>query len=72
MNEVGVQAASLKQRRGKRISGWVKFGVEIGPLFLFFFWRMHIRSFSLMARLSSYHRRFWAARTPASSPQPSS
>ena len=51
MNEVGVQAASLKQRRGKRISGWVKFGVEIGPLFLFFLANAYPKFFAYGAAL---------------------
>ncbi len=46
MNEVGVQAASLK-----RISGWVKFGVEIGPLFLFFLANAYPKFFAYGAAL---------------------
>jgi intracellular septation protein len=36
MNEMQVQAVGPKQKRGKRVSPWVKFGVEMGPLILFF------------------------------------
>jgi intracellular septation protein len=37
MNDMQAQAATPKQRRGKRGSPWFKFGVEMGPLILFFF-----------------------------------
>jgi len=36
MNEMQVQAAVPKQNREKRGSPWLKFGVEMGPLILFF------------------------------------
>jgi intracellular septation protein len=37
MNEIKLHAAVAEQRRGKRGSPWLKFGVEMGPLILFFF-----------------------------------
>jgi intracellular septation protein len=37
MNDMQARAAAPKQRRGKRESPWLKFGVEMGPLILFFF-----------------------------------
>jgi intracellular septation protein len=37
MNEMQVGAIVPKAKRGKRASPWLKFGVEIGPLILFFF-----------------------------------
>jgi intracellular septation protein len=37
MNDMQAQAAAPKQRRGKRGSPWLKFGVEMGPLILFIF-----------------------------------
>jgi intracellular septation protein len=36
MNEIKVQAAAPEQKRGRRRSPWLKFGVEMGPLILFF------------------------------------
>lgn len=36
MNETQVQSAGPKQKRDKRGSPWLKFGVEMGPLILFF------------------------------------
>jgi len=36
MNELKVKAAGSKQKRGERVSPWLKFGIEIGPLILFF------------------------------------
>jgi intracellular septation protein len=37
MNEIKVHAAMAEQKRGKRPSPWLKFGIEMGPLILFFF-----------------------------------
>ena len=37
MNELQTGAAVPKANRGKRPSPWLKFGVEMGPLILFFF-----------------------------------
>lgn len=37
MNEMQVPSAVPKQKRDKRGSPWLKFGVEMGPLILFFF-----------------------------------
>jgi intracellular septation protein len=37
MNEMQAGAAGPKAKRGKRGSPWLKFGVEMGPLILFFF-----------------------------------
>src|ERR1700736_6887324 len=37
MNEMQVGAAGAKAKRGKLQSPWLKFGVEMGPLILFFF-----------------------------------
>src|SRR6202011_1062587 len=37
MNEMQAGAAVPKAKRGKLLSPWLKFGVEMGPLILFFF-----------------------------------
>src|SRR3977135_1764852 len=37
MNEMQAGAAVPKAKRGKFLSPWLKFGVEMGPLILFFF-----------------------------------
>src|ERR1700730_6523413 len=37
MNEMQAGAALPKAKRGKFLSPWLKFGVEMGPLILFFF-----------------------------------
>jgi intracellular septation protein len=37
MNEMQIEAGVSKQKRDKRGSPWLKFGVELGPLILFFF-----------------------------------
>jgi intracellular septation protein len=51
VNQTSVQAVSPKQRRGKRASPWVKFGVEMGPLILFFVANAYPKLFAPAAAL---------------------
>jgi intracellular septation protein len=51
MNEMGVRAVSPKQGRGKQASPWAKFGIEMGPLILFFVANSYPKLFAPAAAL---------------------